>query len=82
MNQSPNGGNKAPVITSLSDIYARTDAATIKKIFTVTDNAGDIVTVTIPYKPGFVVLQNTGGTELQDNCKCYNRQYWLDSLLK
>lgn len=53
---SPNGGNTPPVINSLTNLYVKTDA-TLTKSFTVTDNAGDIVTVTVPGKPSFVTLQ-------------------------
>lgn len=58
---SPNGGNKAPVIGDIGSMYVKTDASATKD-FTVTDDAGDVVTVTIPYKPGFVTLSKLNAT--------------------
>ncbi|MEP7258270.1 MAG: fibronectin type III domain-containing protein, partial [Flavitalea sp.] len=58
---SPNNGNKAPVIASLVNIFVKSDAS-VSKDFTVTDAAGDVVTVTIPYKPGFITLQKLSAT--------------------
>jgi len=56
---SPFGGNTAPVISALSDMYSKTESSTSQN-FTVTDNAGDVTTVTIPLKPAFITLQNLG----------------------
>jgi hypothetical protein len=53
---SPNGGNTPPVIGStLTNIYAKT-GTTVTRTFSVTDNAGDIVTVSILSKPTFATL--------------------------
>jgi hypothetical protein len=56
---SADGGNVAPVIGALAGFHVKTDAS-FTEPFTVTDN--DAVTVTIPLKPAFVTLSNTGGT--------------------
>jgi pimeloyl-ACP methyl ester carboxylesterase len=58
---SADNGNTAPVIGSLAGFHVKTDA-TFAENFIVTDNVGDVVTVTIPLKPAFVTLSNTGGT--------------------
>ncbi|NML19337.1 T9SS type A sorting domain-containing protein [Pseudoflavitalea sp. G-6-1-2] len=52
--------NNKPVIASLDNIFVKTDA-TVNEDFTVTDNAGDVVTVTVQNKPGFVSLLPMGG---------------------
>ena len=52
---SPNNGNTAPVIGTLTDMRAKTGTP-VSKTFSVTDNAGDVVTVSIPLKPAFVTL--------------------------
>lgn len=57
---SPDNGNTAPVISTLNDMYSKTEASTSQS-FTVTDNPGDVVTVSIPLKPAFVTLQNLSG---------------------
>ncbi|MGB8194872.1 MAG: PA14 domain-containing protein [Chitinophagaceae bacterium] len=54
-------GNNTPVITGLDNIFVKTEA-TVNEPFTVTDNAGDIVTVTAPVLPAFVTLQSLGGS--------------------
>jgi fibronectin type 3 domain-containing protein/predicted esterase len=53
-------GNNKPVITQLGNLFVKTDA-NAQDDFTVTDNAGDVVTVTIPNKPPFITLQSLGG---------------------
>lgn len=53
--------NNKPVIAGLSDIFSKTDA-TVNEDFTVTDNAGDIVTVTLVNRPGFIALQQLSST--------------------
>ena len=58
---SADNGNTAPVIGGLAGFRVKTDASFTEN-FTVTDNAGDVVTVTIPLKPAFVTIANTGGT--------------------
>jgi hypothetical protein len=57
---SPNNGNKPPVIASLSNMFAKTGAS-VTEPFTVTDNAGDVVTVTLSKKPAFITLQHGSG---------------------
>jgi chitodextrinase/poly(3-hydroxybutyrate) depolymerase len=52
--------NNKPVITGLADIFSKTDA-TVNEDFTVSDNAGDVLTVTVQNKPGFIALQQLGG---------------------
>jgi hypothetical protein len=53
---SPNGGNTPPVISSaLTNIYVKTGASA-SRTFTVTDNASDVVTVSVLAKPSFVTL--------------------------
>lgn len=53
---SPNGGNTPPVISSaLTNIYVKT-GSTASRTFSVTDNAGDVVTVSVLAKPSFVTL--------------------------
>ena len=58
---SADNGNTAPVIGGLAGFHVKTDAS-FQENFTVTDNVGDVVTVTIPLKPAFVSLANTSGT--------------------
>lgn len=58
---SADNGNTAPVIGGLAGFHVKTDAS-FKENFTVTDNPGDVVTVTIPLKPAFIAISNTGGT--------------------
>lgn len=57
---SPYSGNTAPVISSITDMYAKTQS-TATQPFTVTDNPGNTVTVSIPLKPAFITLQSLGG---------------------
>jgi pimeloyl-ACP methyl ester carboxylesterase len=57
---SPFNGNTAPVISSLNDMYSKTES-NASQSFTVTDNPGDVTTVTIPLKPAFITLQDLGG---------------------
>jgi pimeloyl-ACP methyl ester carboxylesterase len=57
---SPYEGNTAPVISSLSNMYSKTESNASQN-FTVTDNPGDVTTVTIPLKPAFITLQDLGG---------------------
>lgn len=58
---SPNGGNLPPSIAIAADMLAQTDASTSLN-FSVSDAVGDIVTVTLPSKPGFVTLQKINNT--------------------
>jgi pimeloyl-ACP methyl ester carboxylesterase len=58
---SADNGNTAPVIGGLAGFHVKSDAS-FQENFTITDNAGDVVTATIPLKPAFVTLTNTGGT--------------------
>jgi hypothetical protein len=57
---SPDNGNTAPIVSALADMYSKTEG-TASQNFTVSDNAGDVVTVTIPLKPAFITLQDLGG---------------------
>ena len=52
-------GNNAPVITGLQDVLVKATTST-NMPFTVTDDAGDVVTVTLQSNPGFVSLQGGG----------------------
>jgi fibronectin type 3 domain-containing protein/pimeloyl-ACP methyl ester carboxylesterase len=61
---SPDGGNTAPVIGTLTDMYMKSNASATKA-FTVTDNPGDVVTVTITLKPAFVTLTHVSGVNYQ-----------------
>lgn len=56
---SPYNGNTAPVISSITNMYSKTQASASQQ-FTVTDNPGDVTTVSIPLKPAFITLQNLG----------------------
>jgi pimeloyl-ACP methyl ester carboxylesterase len=56
---SPYNGNTVPVISTLTDMYSKTES-TASQSFTVTDNPGDATTVSIPLKPAFITLQNLG----------------------
>jgi len=53
-------GNNSPVISNLENLLVKT-AGTATENFTVTDNAGDVLTVTSPNLPAFATLQNMGG---------------------
>lgn len=57
---SPNNGNTAPVISTLNGMYSKTESSTSQS-FTVTDNPGDVTTVTISLKPAFITLEDLGG---------------------
>ena len=58
---SADNGNTAPVIGGLAGFHVKSDAS-FQENFTITDNAGDVITATIPLKPAFVTLTNTSGT--------------------
>ncbi len=53
-------GNNSPVITVADNIYLKT-GSTGNIDFTVTDDPGDVVTVSLAEKPGFITLTNLGG---------------------
>jgi large repetitive protein len=57
-------GNNSPLINGLDNIFVKTESS-VNEPFTVTDNAGDIVTVTAPQLPAFVTLQSLGGSNYQ-----------------
>lgn len=57
-------GNNSPLINGLDNIFVKTEN-TVNEAFTVTDNAGDVVTVTAPELPAFVTLQSLGGSNYQ-----------------
>jgi fibronectin type 3 domain-containing protein len=54
-------GNNPPTISGLQNIYVKV-ASSIAETFTVTDDAGDIVTVSIENKPPFVTLTGSNGS--------------------
>ncbi len=55
-------GNNAPVIASLSQMYAKTGQSS-SQTFTVTDDPGDVVTVKIVRKPAFVSIAKISGAD-------------------
>lgn len=57
-------GNNAPVIAALSNMFGKT-GQTVTQDFSVTDDAGDVVTVKVVKKPAFVTVTNTGGSNYQ-----------------
>lgn len=54
-------GNNKPVIAAPADVYAKSGAV-LNVDFPVTDDAGDVVNVSIENNPSFVKLQNLGGS--------------------
>ncbi len=71
-------GNSAPIIASLANMFAKTGQTSIED-FTVSDDAGDAVTVSINNKPAFIDISNTGGNNYRltanatlDNVGWYN----------
>lgn len=57
-------GNNSPVIGGLDNVFVKTESIA-NEPFTVTDNAGEIVTVTAENLPPFVTLQSLGGVNYQ-----------------
>jgi hypothetical protein len=57
-------GNDAPVIAALDNVFAKTGQAVIEP-FTVSDEAGDSVSVEILNKPAFLSVTNVSGTDFQ-----------------
>ncbi|HYC29066.1 MAG TPA: fibronectin type III domain-containing protein, partial [Chitinophagaceae bacterium] len=57
-------GNNSPLINDLESIFVKTEN-TMNEPFTVTDNAGDVVTVTAQDLPPFITLQSLGGSNYQ-----------------
>ena len=53
-------GNNRPVISNLDNLLVKTLGSATEN-FNVTDNVGDVVTVTSPNLPSFATLQNLGG---------------------
>jgi fibronectin type 3 domain-containing protein len=53
-------GNNPPVISGLDNIFVKA-ASSFAENFAVTDDAGDLVTVTVTNKPPFVTLTGTNG---------------------
>lgn len=76
---SPDGGNTAPVIPALSDMYVKSGTAATKN-FTVTDNAGDVVTVTLSVTPSFVTLTNLSGGNYRINVNATQNDVGLTEL--
>ncbi len=58
---SANGGNTAPVIGTINDIYVKSNA-TASVNFTITDNPGDVITTSITAKPAFVSVTKVSGS--------------------
>lgn len=54
-------GNNKPVIAAPADVYLKTDASA-NIDFPVTDDTGDVVTVSLEGNPSFIKLQPLGGT--------------------
>jgi hypothetical protein len=54
-------GNNKPLIAAPADVYLKTDA-TVNIDFPVTDDAGDVVSVSLTGNPSFIKLQSLGGT--------------------
>jgi hypothetical protein len=54
-------GNNKPVIAAPADVYLKTDASA-NIDFPVTDDVGDVVTVSLEGNPSFIKLQSLGGT--------------------
>ncbi len=54
-------GNNSPVIAVADNIYLKTGSTT-EVNFTVTDDPGDVLTVSLLEKPGFITLTNLGGS--------------------
>ncbi|HEY0679468.1 MAG TPA: T9SS type A sorting domain-containing protein, partial [Chitinophagaceae bacterium] len=57
-------GNNSPLINNLENIFVKTGNVASEP-FTVTDNAGDIVSVSTEDMPPFVTLESLGGTNYQ-----------------
>jgi fibronectin type 3 domain-containing protein len=57
-------GNNAPVIGALDDVFAKTGQS-VNEPFTVTDDAGDTVTVEIVNKPAFLSVNKVNETDFQ-----------------
>lgn len=53
-------GNNPPAINGLENIYVKAGSSS-SETFTVTDDAGDVTTISITNKPGFVTLTGTNG---------------------
>jgi chitodextrinase len=54
-------GNNKPIIAAPADIYLKTDGI-VNIDFPVTDDAGDVVNVSLEGNPSFISLQSLGGT--------------------
>jgi large repetitive protein len=57
-------GNNSPLINGLENIFVKTESI-VNEPFTITDNAGDVVTVTTKDLPAFIALQSLGGSNYQ-----------------
>ncbi|MBL7696626.1 MAG: fibronectin type III domain-containing protein [Chitinophagaceae bacterium] len=53
-------GNNPPAISGLDNIYVKA-ASSKSEQFSVTDDAGDVITISIPNKPSFVTLTGSNG---------------------
>jgi chitodextrinase/poly(3-hydroxybutyrate) depolymerase len=54
-------GNNMPLIAGINELFVKTDAV-LQADFTVTDDAGDNVTVSVENQPAFITLEQTGPT--------------------
>jgi fibronectin type 3 domain-containing protein/pimeloyl-ACP methyl ester carboxylesterase len=54
-------GTNAPVLSALNNLFVKT-GGTAQADFTVNDDAGDLITVTIPNQPSFITLSHLGGS--------------------
>jgi hypothetical protein len=60
-------GNNKPTINNLSNVFVKTRAS-FNEDFSVSDDAGDVITVTSSNLPSFAVLQNLGGGSYRIAC--------------
>lgn len=51
--------NKAPLLAAITDVYVKATTSTVVNI-AATDDAGDVMTVSVTNLPSFAVFQNTG----------------------
>lgn len=59
-------GNAAPVISTFGTLFVKTGSSTAKN-FTVTDEPGDNITLSIPDQPSFITIAHTGGANYRLN---------------
>ncbi len=59
-------GNAAPVVSALGNLFVKTGTTTTKN-FTVSDEAGDNIVLSIPNQPSFVTISHIGGINYRLN---------------